>query len=83
MEINLFDENLSAKTLLKDKTIYLSEFKGKAVLIFNAASSWGTTTPGYTFFNKLKEKYGDKLEILAFPSNQHGFQTWFNEQESK
>ena len=39
MEINLFDENLSAKTLLKDKTIYLSEFKGKAVLIFNAASS--------------------------------------------
>lgn len=32
--------------------------------------------------NTLMEKFGDdKLAILAFPSNQHGFQEWFGDKE--
>lgn len=31
--------------------------------------------------NALKEAHGDKLEILAFPSNQFGFQEWFGGEE--
>jgi len=29
----------------------------------------------------MKEKFGDKLEVLAFPCNQFGFQEWLNGQE--
>lgn len=31
--------------------------------------------------NDMKEKHGDKLEVLCFPTNQFGFQEWFNGQE--
>lgn len=31
--------------------------------------------------NDLKEKHGEKLEILCFPTNQFGFQEWFQGQE--
>lgn len=34
----------------------------------------GTTTRDFTAMNALAEKYGDKLNILAFPCNQFG---WF------
>jgi len=70
--MSLFYE-LSAKTL--DGTQFkFSELKNKVVLIENTASLWGTTVRDFTQMNDLSEKYGDKLVILAFPTNQFGHQ---------
>lgn len=71
---------------LKAKKIDGSEFnfdalKGKVVLVENTASLWGTTIRDFTQMNALCEKYGDKLVILAFPSNQFGHQENSNGQE--
>lgn len=51
----------------------LSEFAGKPMLIVNTASKCGFT-PQYEGLEALHRKYGDKLEILAFPCNQFGAQ---------
>lgn len=49
-------------------TIDFSEYKGKKLLIVNTASKCGYT-PQYEDLQMLHEKYGDKLVILGFPSN--------------
>jgi glutathione peroxidase len=55
---------------LGDKTVKLSDYKGKVLLIVNIASRCGQT-PQLDTLEKLYEKYRDKgFEILAFPSNE-------------
>lgn len=51
----------------------LSDFSGKPMLIVNTASKCGFT-PQYEGLEALHRKYGDRLEILAFPCNQFGAQ---------
>ena len=55
------------------KTIDLSKYKGKKVLIVNVASECGYTVQ-YKDLETLNEKHGDKVVILGFPSNEFGGQ---------
>lgn len=55
------------------KIISFSKYKGKKVLIVNVASKCGYTNQ-YKDLQELHRKYSDKLTILAFPSNNFGFQ---------
>ena len=63
---------LSAKDI-NGKIINFSKFKGKKLLIVNVASKCGYTSQ-YKDLQELHRKYNDKLTILAFPSNNFGFQ---------
>jgi glutathione peroxidase len=63
---------LSAKDI-DGKSIDFSKFKGKKVLIVNVASKCGYTSQ-YKDLQELHNKYNDKIVILAFPSNNFGFQ---------
>ncbi len=58
----------------------LSDFAGKPILIVNTASKCGFT-PQYEGLEALHKKYGDKVEILAFPCNQFGAQEPGNAEE--
>jgi glutathione peroxidase len=60
--------DFSFKTL-EGRTVNMSEFKGKKVLIFNSASKCGYT-PQLGEFEQLSKKYGSKLVIIGFPSNE-------------
>ena len=53
--------------------IDFSKFKGKKILIVNVASKCGYTSQ-YKDLQELHKKYNDKVTILAFPSNNFGFQ---------
>ena len=53
--------------------IDFSKFKGKKLLIVNVASKCGYTSQ-YKDLQELHKKYNDKVTILAFPSNNFGFQ---------
>ena len=53
---------------LDGKTIDLSKYKGKKLLIVNTASKCGYT-PQYADLEKLYEQYKDKLVIVGFPAN--------------
>src|SRR5438105_162651 len=56
------------------KTVPLSKFKGKAMLIVNTASACGYT-PQFAGLEALHESYGkDGLVVLGFPCNQFGAQ---------
>lgn len=56
------------------KTIPLSAYKGKVILIVNVASECGFT-PQYTELEQLYRKYHDKgFVILGFPANNFGAQ---------
>ena len=48
--------------------VQLSNYKGKKIIIVNVASKCGYTYQ-YKGLQELYEKYKDKVEILAFPSN--------------
>ncbi|MEL7005354.1 MAG: glutathione peroxidase [Bacteroidota bacterium] len=48
--------------------IDFESFKGKKLLIVNTASRCGYTNQ-YEGLQKLHEKYGDKITVLGFPSN--------------
>jgi glutathione peroxidase len=51
------------------KTISLSQFKGKKVLVVNTASKCGFT-PQYADLEKLYQQYGgEKFTIIGFPAN--------------
>tara|TARA_B100000287_G_scaffold427122_1_gene476203 strand:+ start:1860 stop:2453 length:594 start_codon:yes stop_codon:yes gene_type:complete len=63
---------LSAKDI-DGKVINFSKFKGKKLLIVNVASKCGYTSQ-YKDLQELHRKYNDKITILAFPSNNFGFQ---------
>ncbi len=53
---------------IDESTIDFSQFKGKKLMIVNTASKCGFT-PQYKDLQLLHERYGDKLVILGFPSN--------------
>ena len=56
------------------KTISLSEYKGKVMLVVNSATHCGFT-PQYMELEAIYEKFHDKgFEILDFPCNQFGEQ---------
>ena len=57
-----------------NEDVYLSDFKGKVLIIVNTATGCGFT-PQYEGLEKLYNDYHDKgLEILDFPCNQFGNQ---------
>jgi glutathione peroxidase len=56
------------------KSVPLSQFKGKAMLIVNTASACGFT-PQFVGLEELHKTYGKKgLVVLGFPCNQFGAQ---------
>ena len=56
------------------KSVRLSKFKGKAMLIVNTASACGFT-PQFAGLEELHKTYGKKgLVVLGFPCNQFGAQ---------
>ncbi|HEU5047096.1 MAG TPA: glutathione peroxidase [Rickettsiales bacterium] len=64
----------SFHTLMGDKPLPLSEFKGKVLLVVNTASHCGFT-PQYDGLEKLYNTYKDKgLVIIGVPSNDFGQQ---------
>ncbi len=65
------------------KSISMSKYKGKVLLIVNVASECGFT-PQYAGLEKLYEKYKDQgFEVLGFPCNQFREQEPKSEQEIK
>ncbi len=67
---SIFDFKMNS---LEGKTIDLSQYKGKSLLIVNTASECGYT-PQYADLQKLHETLGDKVTILGFPANNFGGQ---------
>ena len=64
----------SFTTLIGEKTLPLSQFKGKVILIVNTASQCGFTKQ-YSSLQKLYDDYKDSgLVILGVPSNDFGEQ---------
>jgi glutathione peroxidase len=59
---------------INGKSVALSQFKGKAMLIVNTASACGFT-PQFAGLEELHKAYGKKgLVVLGFPCNQFGAQ---------
>jgi len=54
-------------------TLDFSEFKGKKVLLVNTASNCGYTGQ-YSELQSLHERFGDALQMIAFPANDFGGQ---------
>ena len=64
--VSFFD--LSASTI-DGKAFSFSELQGKKIMVVNTASDCGFTGQ-YADLQKLYEKEKDRLEIIAFPSNE-------------
>lgn len=58
---------------IKGKPFDLSALKGKKVLLVNTASECGYT-PQYRQLEELHQKYQDRLQVIAIPSNDFGGQ---------
>ena len=59
---------------INGKSVALSQFRGKAMLIVNTASACGFT-PQFAGLEELHKVYGKKgLVVLGFPCNQFGAQ---------
>ena len=59
---------------MNGKSVKLSQFKGKALLIVNTASACGFT-PQFGGLEELHKQYGKQgLVVLGFPCNQFGAQ---------
>ena len=75
-KVNQMDKNIK-QIIVKDingKSVNLSDYKGKVLLIVNVASYCGYTKQ-YAGLEEIYKKYKDKgFEILAFPCNQFGEQ---------
>jgi len=67
---SIYDFSLKS---IDGKTISLSEFKGKKMLLVNVASKCGYT-PQYKDLEALHTKYKDKLVVIGFPANNFGGQ---------
>jgi len=67
---SIYDFTLNS---IEGKTISLSEFKGKKMLLVNVASQCGYTTQ-YKDLEALHNKFKDKLVIIGFPANDFGAQ---------
>ena len=66
---------------INGKTVKLSDYQGKALLIVNTASACGFT-PQFGGLEELHKEYGDKgLVVLGFPCNQFGSQDPGNNDE--
>ncbi|MCX2837819.1 glutathione peroxidase [Salinimicrobium sp. MT39] len=50
------------------KTLELQEFKGKKLILVNTASNCGYTGQ-YSELQSLQERYGNSLQVIAFPAN--------------
>ncbi|MGQ9818724.1 MAG: glutathione peroxidase [Candidatus Kapaibacteriales bacterium] len=78
----IYDLNLKLTDIDK-KTVNLSDYKGKVLLIVNVASKCGFT-PQYEGLEKLYKKYKIQgFEILAFPCNQFANQEPGSNEEIK
>jgi glutathione peroxidase len=66
----LFDIKLKD---INGKSLKLSKYKGKKILIVNVASKCGHT-PQYDLLQELYEAHSDKLVIIGCPSNDFGGQ---------
>jgi len=64
--------DFSIKTI-DGKTVKLSKFKGKKMLIVNTASKCGYT-PQYEDLEKLHQQYGKSLVLIGFPAGNFGGQ---------
>ena len=64
------------------KTINFSKYKGKKLLIVNTASKCGYT-PQYKALEELHKKYGKKLVVIGFPSDNFGGQEFQSNSEIK
>ncbi|HHB79985.1 MAG TPA: glutathione peroxidase [Saprospiraceae bacterium] len=53
--------------------IDFADFKGKKLMVVNVASECGFTNQ-FAQLQELHEKYGDKIEVIGFPSNDFGGQ---------
>jgi glutathione peroxidase len=60
-------------TSIDGKKMKISDFKGKKILFVNTASQCGFT-PQYEQLEAIHKKYGSKLVIIGFPSNDFGQQ---------
>ncbi len=70
-------------TNIDGKSIPLTEFMGKTLLVVNVASKCGFT-PQYKELEELYREYKDKgLIVLGFPCNQFGAQEPGDEEEIK
>jgi len=59
----------------------MEENRGKVVYATNVASMWGATRREYAQFEKLGQRWGDQLEILAFPTQEFGSQEYKSDEE--
>lgn len=76
---NAYD--FSFKTLMGEKPMPLSQYKGKVILIVNTASNCGLTSQ-YAGLEKLYETYKNRgLVVIGVPSNDFGGQEPGNNKE--
>jgi len=79
-EMSIYDFNVKN---IDGKSISMSEYKGKVLLIVNVASKCGFT-PQYEGLEKLHDTYKDEgFMVLGFPSNQFMSQEPGTNQEIK
>lgn len=60
-------------TTIDGKEVRLEEFKGRSILMVNTASKCGFTKQ-YKELQELHQKYGNKVVVIGFPSDNFGGQ---------
>uniref|UniRef100_A0A061RWB6 Glutathione peroxidase n=1 Tax=Tetraselmis sp. GSL018 TaxID=582737 RepID=A0A061RWB6_9CHLO len=61
---------LSARDIAGKELQFDKALQGKVTLVVNVASKCGYTASNYEGFKRLKSRFKDSLEIVAFPCNQ-------------
>ncbi len=67
-------------TSIEGKTLEMSAFKGRKMLIVNVASACGYT-PQYAQLQELHNHFSDKIAVIGFPCNDFGAQESGSEAE--